>query len=441
MSLVSGRPHPSALARSGSRSVSGGGARTLLVLAKEPLPGRAKTRLQAGFTAEEVAGLAAWAIEDTLAAVRASRAEQRILVWDGNPYPWSLEFETVAQCGGSLNDRLAAAFGAVPDDERADGVLLVGMDTPQVTASLLDTDWEGADAVLGLSEDGGFWAIGLRDTDAAEVFAGIPMSTDRTGAAQLARLTARGLSVRLLPPLRDVDLPADAAYVAGRYPWLGFSRRHRELVGAGGEQTPERLFDRVFTGDSALVCSAVDALGLDVARWSGEADDVDLMVVARCEPPVVDLGCGPGRMVVALNRSGRAALGVDLSGAAVAASMSRGGLALHRRVTDRLPGEGRWGTALLVDSNIGMGGDVRALLGRCRELVGAGGLVICEVDSTADRDEVHQVVVSSDGLTSAPLPWGRIGARALARVALGLDLLVTEEWSAGGRVFVTLRKS
>ena len=146
-------------------------------------------------------------------------------------------------------------------------------------------------------------------------------------------------------------------------------------------------------------------------------------------------------MIVALNRSGRSALGVDMSAAAVDASMTRGGLALHRRISDPLPAEGRWGTALLVDSNIGMGGDLEALLRRCYDLIGARGLVICEVDPTPDRDEVHQVVLSSDRLTSSPLPWGRIGARTLARVAGTLGLMVTEEWSAGGRIFVTLRKS
>ncbi len=416
-------------------------AQTVVVLAKEPVPGRVKTRLQVDFSPEEAAGLAACAIEDTLHAVRSSRAARKVLAWDGNPYPWSLEFETVAQSGRDLNERLASAFTALSNHDRRHPVLLIGMDTPQVTGRLLDSDWGGADAVLGLSEDGGFWAIGLRAGDPREVFDGIPMSTHRTGAAQFARLSALNLSVRLLPPLRDVDLPADAQHVASRYPWLGFSRRHRELMDARHEQSAERLFDRAFSGDPTLVCSAVDALGLDVARWSSDADDVDLTVVSRCEPPVVDLGCGPGRMVVALNRSGRSALGVDMSAAAVDASMTRGGLALHRRISDPLPAEGRWGTALLVDSNIGMGGDLEALLRRCRDLIGAGGLVICEVDPAPDRDEVHQVVLASHRLTSTPLPWGRIGARTLARVASSLNLLVTEEWSAGGRIFVTLRKS
>ena len=415
-------------------------AQTVLVLAKEPVPGRVKTRLQPEFSPAEAASLAACATADTLAALRGSRAARKVLVWDGNPHPWNLEFESAPQVRGSLNDRLEAAFRTALGKESG-SALLVGMDTPQVTATLLDMDWEGADAVLGLSEDGGFWAIGLRSGDPGPVFAGIPMSTGRTGAAQLARLDALGLSVRLLPPLRDVDLPADAEHVAGRYPWLSFSRRHRAILDARVEQPAERLFDRAFTGGATRVSSTVDALDLDVARWSGEADDVDLMVVSRCEPPVVDLGCGPGRMVVALNRSGRSALGVDMSAAAVGASMSRGALALHRRISDPLPGEGRWGTALLVDSNVGMGGDLEALLRRCGDLVGAGGLIICEVDPRDDRDEVHAVVLSSDGWRSDPLSWGRVGARTLARVASALDLLVAEEWSAGGRVFVNLRKN
>lgn len=205
-------------------------ALTLIVLAKEPVPGRVKTRLQPVFTAVEAAGLAACAIEDSLRAVRSSFAPRHVLFWEGNPQPWNEEFEVIAQPSGSLNDRLAAAFAAVQADGSGSPVLLIGMDTPQVTAELLDTDWEQADAVLGLSDDGGFWAVGLRSADAQQVFSSIPMSTERTGAAQLARLHALGLSVKLLPPLRDVDLPEDAAEVADRYPLLSFSRRYRELV-------------------------------------------------------------------------------------------------------------------------------------------------------------------------------------------------------------------
>jgi hypothetical protein len=128
-----------------------------------------------------------------------------------------------------------------------------------------------------------------------------------------------------------------------------------------------------------------------------------------------------------------------VSAVAVQSSRDRGGLALRRQVFERLPAEGRWGTVLLVDSNVGMGGDVEALLRRCRDLIRAGGLVICEVDPAPDRHEVEPLVLAAAGTRSAPVPWGRIGARTLARFAARLDLLVVEEWSAGDRVFVTLR--
>ncbi len=412
-------------------------AATVVVMAQATAPGQVETRLQPEFTAEESAELAACAVEDTLRAVRAAQAERVMLAGVGDPGPRVGELTVVPQRAGRRDERLTDAFRAA--QARSTGpVLLVGVNTPQVTAGLLDTDWAGADAVLGLSEDGGFWAIGLRDVDPGPVFADIT-STDRTGSAQLARLDAIGLSVRLLPPLCVVDRPAAAAAVAERHPGLTFSRRHRQITGVRAEQPAHRLFDRAYGGGVTTVASGAASLALDVNRWSAPADAVDELVVSRCEPPVVDLGCGPGRMVVALGRSGRAALGVDLSAAAVATSRSRGGLALQRDIADRLPGEGRWGTALLLDSNIGLGGDVEALLRRCRNLVGAGGLVICEVDPEPDRHEVESVVLTSGGVSSPPLPWSRVGARALARMAAPLDLLVAEEWSAAGRVFVALR--
>ena len=162
-------------------------------------------------------------------------------------------------------------------------------------------------------------------------------------------------------------------------------------------------------------------------------------MVARCEPPVIDLGCGPGRMVQALSESGRAALGVDMSSVAVGLSMARGGLALRRRINQPLPAEGRWGTALLMDGNVGMGGDVATLLARCVQPVRPDGLVICEVDRVAARHENRTVVLRTDDATSVALPWSRVGAAALLEAANSLDLLLVEEWMAGERAFVALR--
>lgn len=420
-----------------------GRADTVLVLAKEPLPGRAKTRLQAAFSPEETATLAAASLSDTLAAVRSSRIPRRVLVFDGDPTGWHDGLEVVRQRPGDLADRLAAAFTDVAaGPERR--TLLIGMDTPQVTAGLLESSWGSADAVLGLSEDGGFWAIGLRAVDPIEVFAGIEMSTERTGAAQLGRLIDLGLAVALLPPLRDVDEPADADCIADGWPDLAFSRRHRELVASRPRQTPDRLFDDLYEGAAVAVHRVsgppgVATLEIDLDRWTRPADHVDQMVVARCEAPVLDIGCGPGRMVAALQRSGRAVLGIDISTAAVAAGRRAGGQLLRRNLSLPLAGEGRWGTALLLDGNIGIGGDVAGLLRRCAEIVGAGGLIIAELDPDPERDEAYAVVLSHREGRSAPLPWAAIGVRALTRVAASLDLIVTEVWEADRRSFAALR--
>ena len=267
------------------------------------------------------------------------------------------------------------------------------------------------------------------------------MSTDRTGAAQLNRLVELGLSVRLLPPLRDIDEPADAAAVAYAHPRLGFSRRYREIVDHRARQPADRVFDHAYAGAPLEVERSADPpLRVDVDRWSGVADDVDRLILSRCEPPVLDLGSGPGRMVRALTESGRSALGVDISAQAVSASMRQGALALRARIEDPLPAEGRWGTVLLMDGNVGIGGNVADLLARCRQLVAPGGLIICEVDPVGARHDREIVVLRSRSTASMPLAWSRIGAAALVEVAAGLDLWTAEEWSAGDRAFVSLRR-
>jgi glycosyltransferase A (GT-A) superfamily protein (DUF2064 family)/SAM-dependent methyltransferase len=428
----------------GEGTSASGRADTVLVLAKEPLPGRAKTRLQAAFTPAETATLAAAALSDTLDAVRASRIPRRVLVFDGDPSGWRDGLEVVRQQPGDLAARLAAAFDFGADDDPTRRTLLIGMDTPQVTPELLESSWGSADAVLGLSEDGGFWAIGLRDVDPSAVFTGIEMSTDRTGAAQLGRLIDLGLAVALLPPLRDVDEPADADAVAHRWPHLTFSRHHRRLLADRPRQAADRLFDDLYAGADVAVHRVSGSGGgalleIDLERWSRPADHVDQMVVARCEAPVLDVGCGPGRMVAALQRSGRAVLGIDISAVAVAVGRRAGGQVLQRDLALPLAGEGRWGTALLLDGNIGIGGDVAGLLQRCATLVGAGGLIICELDPDPDRDDTCAVVLSHRQGRSDPVPWAAIGVRPLLRLAASLDLIVTEVWEAGHRAFATLR--
>ncbi|MFJ8490118.1 DUF2064 domain-containing protein [Streptomyces sp. NPDC094038] len=202
---------------------------TLLVIAKEPRPGRVKTRLTPPFSPGQAAALAEASLADTLDAVAAAPAARRILVLDGAPGPWLPPgFDVVPQCAGGLDERLADAFARCPGP-----ALLIGMDTPQVTPALLTVDFAECDAYFGAAEDGGFWALGLADPDPA-LLRGVPMSVPETGAVQRRRLVGAGLRVCDLPRLRDVDTAADAAAVAALVPHGRFAALLARCTAPGG---------------------------------------------------------------------------------------------------------------------------------------------------------------------------------------------------------------
>ncbi|AWW36081.1 MULTISPECIES: TIGR04282 family arsenosugar biosynthesis glycosyltransferase [Streptomyces] len=201
---------------------------TLLVIAKEPLPGRVKTRLTPPFTPRQAAELAEASLADTLHTVAATPAARRVLVLDGAPGPWLPPgFDVVAQCAGGLDERLADAFARC-----AGPALLIGMDTPQVTPELLTVDFADCDAYFGPARDGGFWALGLAEPD-PRLLRGVPMSTPTTGRVQRERLVAAGLRVRDLPRLRDVDTADDARAVAALAPRGRFAARLARCATAG----------------------------------------------------------------------------------------------------------------------------------------------------------------------------------------------------------------
>ncbi|MEU4087520.1 class I SAM-dependent methyltransferase [Streptomyces aureus] len=178
-------------------------------------------------------------------------------------------------------------------------------------------------------------------------------------------------------------------------------------------------------------------LPLEVERWCARADAVDRDVLDRCEGAVLDVGCGPGRLVAELAGRGRTALGIDVSEAAVEHTARLGGHALRRSVFDPLPSEGRWGTVLLMDGNIGIGGDPAALLERVAGLLRPRGLLLAET-TPQDVDERHRVRITDAGsATGSPFPWARLGTPALLRYARGWE--PAGQWSAGGRRFLALR--
>ncbi|MGW4309803.1 TIGR04282 family arsenosugar biosynthesis glycosyltransferase [Streptomyces californicus] len=213
--------------------MSARGCTELLVIAKEPVAGRVKTRLCPPFSPAEAAELAAASLADTLETLLALPARRRVLVLDGRPGDWVPPgFEVVPQSGGGLDKRLAAAFGGCTGP-----ALLVGMDTPQIGAAhlapaLAPDAWDGCGAWFGPAEDGGFWALGLAEPDPA-LLLGVPMSVPETGAVQRRRLVEAGLAVRELPVLVDVDTAADARRVASAAPGGRFAAALGRLTGAG----------------------------------------------------------------------------------------------------------------------------------------------------------------------------------------------------------------
>lgn len=187
----------------------------LVLIAKETIPGRVKTRMHPPLSLEQAAELAAAAIADTLDAVAGIEDIRRVLLFEGNLRPaGSEQYDVMEQVDGGLDERLGAMFDALDEP-----TLLIGMDTPQLTAEMLEPalqSWrsdEPVDAWFGPAEDGGYWSLGLR-APRGDLVRGIPMSTDRTGAAQLERLRESGLTIGMLPQLTDVDDIGTARAVA-----------------------------------------------------------------------------------------------------------------------------------------------------------------------------------------------------------------------------------
>ena len=199
-------------------------APALLVLAKQPIAGRAKTRLTPPCTPDQAATLAAAALRDTLEVVASVDVERKVLVFDGDPQSWCPDgFEVIAQRGGGLGERLQAAF-----DDVNQPALLIGMDTPQVTAAQLGDALNAladpeVDAILGPTADGGYWCVGFR-RPVAGAFSGVPMSAAVTYAEQCRRLRELGVRVGVQPLLRDVDTIDDALAVAAQAPHTRFAR-------------------------------------------------------------------------------------------------------------------------------------------------------------------------------------------------------------------------
>ncbi|MET0899556.1 MAG: DUF2064 domain-containing protein [Mycobacterium sp.] len=187
---------------------------TVLVVAKAPVPGLAKTRLAASIGDAAAADVAAAALLDTLDAVAATPVAQRIVAFTGDLASAAradelrgrlTSFTVVPQRGDDFAERLVYAH---LDAAIGHPVLQIGMDTPQVTPELLEScarELLETAAVLGMARDGGWWVLGVQSAATAECLRDVPMSQSDTGAVTLAALRDTGAAVVLLPELADVD--------------------------------------------------------------------------------------------------------------------------------------------------------------------------------------------------------------------------------------------
>jgi rSAM/selenodomain-associated transferase 1 len=202
----------------------------VLVVAKAPVPGLAKTRLAATFGADAAADIAAAALLDTLDAVASAPVAARIVAMTGDLSAAKrsaeirrrlADFIVVEQRGDDFGDRLANAHADAAVAGGGLPVLQIGMDTPQVTGHLLAKCASAlvhTDAVLGMARDGGWWVLGLTSPEAAECLRTVPMSTAETGGVTLAALRDTGVDVELVTELADVDTVDDVEGVRRECP-------------------------------------------------------------------------------------------------------------------------------------------------------------------------------------------------------------------------------
>lgn len=232
----------------------------VLVIAKAPVPGRAKTRLAADTDLETAADLAAASLLDTLdACERAFPLGRRAIALDGDLRTAARStqikrrlnnWEVFHQRGDEFGQRLAfahcdaASFLCGP-------VVQIGSDTPQVTSAQLSRiahDLEGweYDAVLGGATDGGWWALAVTDPRWSKGLVDVPMSTSNTGRATAQMLRSQGARVAYAEQMLDVDTAPDADAVSRIAPDTRFAQTWRAR--SVSPPSPSQLFDAALAG-------------------------------------------------------------------------------------------------------------------------------------------------------------------------------------------------
>jgi SAM-dependent methyltransferase len=213
------------------------------------------------------------------------------------------------------------------------------------------------------------------------------------------------------------------------------------------------LYDRALGGERCWIRNEDgEVRPLPAHRWLGArcrpdrpdetsaaVDEVfDEAVTQLCAGPTIELGCGPGRLVARLVQRGIPALGIDRSAMAIRLAGRGGAPALLGDVFEPLPGTGRWQTVLLVDGNVGLGGDPRRILGRAAELLARGGRCVAEFDAEAIGIRDRWVRLETGEEVGPWFRWASVGVDSAATLAAHVGLTLTSVRLIGGRVIASL---
>jgi len=201
---------------------------------------------------------------------------------------------------------------------------------------------------------------------------------------------------------------------------------------------------RAATGPSSPTALRVvdhrgDELPLALERYLEQSGAEEDGVLERAIGPVLDVGCGPARHALALSHRGVMAVGVDISPLAVQLARRRGAMVIEGSIFDRVPGAGSWGSALLLDGNIGIGGVPEQLLKRIGGLLRPDGVILVEVEAPGVQTQALRVSLETSEARSQWFPWARLSIDGLSSVADRAGCAVIEHWHVPDRWFAALK--